>query len=321
MMNLAQRSAAQEKRRRKKALMRLISHRRFSHLAAHEGLELLERARPVRSQEPGQTAIGKNFSASLASSTIIRFVVGVANPLNLFSTSGAGLAIASVNGHILAKRSDVFGKATFCLSAQAVYPEPDCVARGSEQPFPLARPELVRERDRRQLRGMQDLVRIGIADAADDAWIGKSPLERAVFGCKGGAKRIEIAREDIDSSGIDGTQTLFARDDIQRCSVLCTGFGKHERTAGKIESRQTPAARELRSWDCQCNRPAIIKCSTSQRLPSTPIAIRLPIRLSSRTTRPSTCVSGGCAVRSRKGLARRTRSTGCATIRDSSALM
>src|SRR5258707_8389614 len=115
MMNLAQRSAAQEKRRRKKALMRLISHRRFSHLAAHEGLELLERARPVRSQEPGQTAIGKNFSASLASSTIIRFVVGVANPLNLFSTSGAGLAIASVNGHVLAKRSDVFGKATFCL--------------------------------------------------------------------------------------------------------------------------------------------------------------------------------------------------------------
>src|SRR5258707_1357935 len=146
-------------------------------------------------------------------------------------------------------RSDVFGKATFCLPAQAVYPEPNCVARGSEQPFPLARPKLVRERDRGQLRGIQDLVRIGIADAADDAWIGKSPLERAVFGCKGGAKRIEIAREDIDSSGIDGTQTLFARDDIQRCSVLCTGFGKHERTAGKIESRQTPAARELRSWD------------------------------------------------------------------------
>src|SRR5712664_1604940 len=204
MMNLAQRSAAQEKRLRKKALMRLISHRRFSHLAAHEGLEFLERARPVRSQEPGQTAIGKNFSASLASSTIIRFVVGVANPLNLFSTSGARLAIASVNGHVLAKRSDVFGKATFCLPAQAAYPDPNCVARGSEQPFPLARPELVRERDRRQLRGMQDLVRIGIADAPDD---------------------------------------------IQRCSVLCTGFGKHERTAGKIESRQTPAARELRSWD------------------------------------------------------------------------
>src|SRR6266851_3339778 len=193
---------------------RPMVRRRFSHLAAHEGLELLERARPVRSQEPGQTAIGKNFSSRLASSTVIRFVVRVANPLNLFSTSWAGLAVASVNGHVLAKRSDVFGKATFCLPAQAVYPEPNCVARGSEQPFPLARPALVRERDRRQLRGMQDLVRIGIADAADDAWIGKSPLERAVFGCKGGAKRIEIAREDIDSSGIDGTQTLLDRKSV-----------------------------------------------------------------------------------------------------------
>src|SRR6266481_4632393 len=321
MMNLAQRSAAQEKRRRKKALMRLISHRRFSHLAAHEGLEFLERARPVRSQEPGQTAIGKNFSASLASSTIIRFVVCVANPLNMFSTSGAELAIASVNSHVLAKRSDVFGKATFCLSAQAVYPEPNCVARGSEQPFPLARPELVRERDRRQLRGMQDLVRIGIADAADDAWIGKSPLERAVFGCKGGAKRIKIAREDIDSSGIDGTQTLFARDDIQRCSVLCTRFGKHERTAGKIESRQTPAARELRSWDLPVQPAGNHQVQHQPEIAFYSNRDSLAMRLSSRTTRPSTCVSGGCAVRSRKGLARRTRSTGCATIRDSSALM
>src|SRR5260370_24189986 len=91
--------------------------RRFSHLAAHEGLELLERARPVRPQEPRQTAIGKNLSASLASSTIIRFVVRVANPLNLFSTSWAGLAVASVNGHVLAKRRDIFWETSFPLCA------------------------------------------------------------------------------------------------------------------------------------------------------------------------------------------------------------
>src|SRR5258708_34726877 len=225
--------------------MRLISQRRFSSVAAHEGIEFLERARPVRSQEPGQTAIGKNFSASLASSTIIRFVVGVANPLNLFSTSGAGLAIASVNGHVLAKRSDVFGKATFCLSAQAVYPEPNCVARGSEQPFPLARAQLVRERDRRQLRGMQDLVRIGVADAADDAWIGKGHLERTILCSKGGAKRAEIARENIDSSGVNGTQTFLARKDVQRRTVRGAGFGKYERSFGKIEGSQAPAACQL----------------------------------------------------------------------------
>ncbi len=71
----------------------------------------------------------------------------------------------------------------------------------------------------------------------------------------------------------------------------------------------------------QCKRPAIIKCTTSQRAPSSPIAIRLPIRRNSRTTRPSVFVTDGCTVRSRKGLASRTRSTGCPTIRVSSALM
>jgi hypothetical protein len=63
------------------------------------------------------------------------------------------------------------------------------------------------------------------------------------------------------------------------------------------------------------------KCNTSQRSPSTPIAIRLPIRRSSRTRRPSTLVIGGRAVRSRNGLASRTRSIGRATTRSSNALI
>src|SRR5712664_2185152 len=115
MMNVARRSAAQEKRLRKRRGCRPMVCRRFSHLAAHEGLELLKRARPVRSQEPRQTSIGKNFSSRLASSAVVRFVVRVANPLNLFSTSWAGLAIPSVNRHVLAKRGDVFGKTSFRL--------------------------------------------------------------------------------------------------------------------------------------------------------------------------------------------------------------
>src|SRR5258706_5803609 len=71
----------------------------------------------------------------------------------------------------------------------------------------------------------------------------------------------------------------------------------------------------------QCNRPAIIKCSTNQRSPSTPMAIRLPIRRNSRTVRLSTFVMGGCTVRSKKGLVSRTRSIGWPTIRGSRALM
>ena len=60
----------------------------------------------------------------------------------------------------------------------------------------------------------------------------------------------------------------------------------------------------------QCSRPAIMRCSTSHRSPSRPMAMRLPTRLSSRTRRPFASERGGSAVRSRKGLVRRTPSDG-----------
>ena len=53
---------------------------------------------------------------------------------------------------------------------------------------------------------MQDFVRIRIADAADEAWVGERSLERVNFGSKRRAERSEIARENIDPSRIDGTQ-------------------------------------------------------------------------------------------------------------------
>ena len=70
----------------------------------------------------------------------------------------------------------------------------------------------------------------------------------------------------------------------------------------------------------QCSLPAIIKCSTSHRSPSIPKAIRLPTRRNSRTARHSAEAMGGCAVRSRKALASRTRSSLWPMIRASSAV-
>ena len=69
----------------------------------------------------------------------------------------------------------------------------------------------------------------------------------------------------------------------------------------------------------QCTRPVIIKCNTGQRSPSTPMAIPLPIRRSSRTVWPSTSVIDGSAVRSRKGFVNCVCWIGCAMIPGSSA--
>src|ERR1700730_18115837 len=98
--------------------------------------------------------MGVQFSISLAASAVICFVVGIANPLNLFSTPGTRLSIASVNRHTLTKRGHVFGKASFCLRSQPVYPERKCMPCCGEQPFPFVWFQLTGECDRRQLRGV-----------------------------------------------------------------------------------------------------------------------------------------------------------------------
>ena len=76
-------------------------------------------------------------------------------------------------------------------------------------------------------------------------------------------------------------------------------------------SSRASAARFDRGASCsnQWSRPAIMRCKTSQRSPSSPIARRLPIRLTCTTRRPSALAIGGSAVRRKNGdtISRRSR--------------
>ena len=76
------------------------------------------------------------------------------------------------------------------------------MARRSEEAFPLLRLQFVRERDGRELRGVQDFVRVSVADATQQTRIRKRSLQRAIFGRERGAKRGKVAREDVDSAGV-----------------------------------------------------------------------------------------------------------------------
>src|SRR5581483_10538626 len=69
----------------------------------------------------------------------------------------------------------------------------------------------------------------------------------------------------------------------------------------------------------QCSRPAIMRCNASQRSPSTPIAMRLPTRLTSSTRRPSSADGGGAVERSRNGPRIEIRSRQRPRIRSRSA--
>ena len=96
-------------------------------LAALKGLQRIERTGPVRPQQPGQAAIGQKLPSGLASRTVVGFVVGIANTLDLFATSWARLSVTPVDRHFLAKCSHLFRKISLRLGVQPVYPEPEYV--------------------------------------------------------------------------------------------------------------------------------------------------------------------------------------------------
>ena len=55
-------------------------------------------------------------------------------------------------------------------------------------------------------------------------------------------KRLEIARQYIDSSRVHRGQAFFAMEEMQRCSTCGAGFGQDQRTVGKVERRKVVSA-------------------------------------------------------------------------------
>ena len=145
--------------------------------------------------------------------------------------------------------------------------------------------ELVRERDRRELRRVENLVGVGVADAAQDARIGERALERAVLGGQCGAECVEIdARRRRCRRG---RSPRVRPRRAPRAATRGAWCRPRSGPACRWENRTRPgrcARPSFAPGGRQCSRPAIIRWSTSQRSPSRPIAMRLPMRRSSRTT-------------------------------------
>src|SRR5580698_11112472 len=83
-------------------------------------LELIECARPVRTEQSRQAAIGEELAAGLATRTVVRLVVGVADALHRLLTARTGLAITPVHRHLGAKGGDFLREAPRGLGDQAV---------------------------------------------------------------------------------------------------------------------------------------------------------------------------------------------------------
>ena len=64
--------------------------------------------------------------------------------------------------------------------------------------------------DRRETCTVQDLVRIGIADTAKEAWVGQRPLEGVVFEQKTLAECIRARIEDLEPSHVECGNGIIA---------------------------------------------------------------------------------------------------------------
>src|ERR1022692_207929 len=73
-------------------------------LAALEGFQLLQRARPLLSQQPRESPVRQYLAARLAARTVVGFIAGITNAQHLLAASRAWLPIAPVHGHPVAER-------------------------------------------------------------------------------------------------------------------------------------------------------------------------------------------------------------------------
>jgi hypothetical protein len=75
---------------------------------------------------------------------------------------------------------------------------------------------------------VQDLVRVGIADAAEQPWIGKRALQRVALAPQPLGESAQVAGLHVDAAGIQCGQRCAPVDQMQRGTAPAAGFGEHQ---------------------------------------------------------------------------------------------
>ena len=130
-------------------------------------LQLVERSRPIIFQQPRQRAVGEDAASGLAARAVVGLVVGVADPLYGGAADRARFAEPAVDGHARAERRDFLGKAVAGLGAESLDPFEENLTRGGIEPLDLARAPASARGPAARAGAMEDLVGIGVADAAE----------------------------------------------------------------------------------------------------------------------------------------------------------
>src|SRR6266545_716797 len=209
--------------------------RRRGSSCAQLGLPFLEGPRPIVLEQPRQGSVREHTAPRLAGGAVVRLVFRVADPLDGRAAHGAGASVPPVHGHPLAKRGDLFGELETYLGAQPLDPTEQGPLRRAVQPHGLLVVELPRQLKGRELRRVQDFVRVGVADAVEQPRIGEGALQGMRLGAEGGAKRRGVGGEHVEAAGIVCSKPALAPDKVQRRAMLFARLGEEERAVRKIE--------------------------------------------------------------------------------------
>src|SRR5712664_2530672 len=143
--------------------------------------ELVDRARPARLEQARERAVGEDLAAGLAARAVVGLVVRVDDTLDRRAAHRAGFAKSSVHRHDLAKGGDFLRKIRARLLAQPLGPSGERCPRRIAESLHLGPGKRLNLRERGELRPVQDLVRIGVADSAEQARVGEGALQRVVL--------------------------------------------------------------------------------------------------------------------------------------------
>src|SRR6266542_2328144 len=164
---------------------------------------LLERARPVGSEQPRQRAIREQLATRLALRAVVGLAVSKADALHGRAAVGAGLAVAAVHGHARPEGRHALGELAGRRLSQPHGPVVERRPRRVVEARMLAVAQRPRLPDRRELCLMQDLVRVRVADAGEDVRVRERALERVALARDGRAELFRRARERLDTAGIE----------------------------------------------------------------------------------------------------------------------
>ena len=74
-------------------------------------------------------------------------------------------------------------------------------------------------------RHVQDLIRIGVADAAQHTWIRQDPLQRMVFAGEAHAEIFLCAVQRLQAVQVAWSQRRLTVNNVQRCPLFRPSLG------------------------------------------------------------------------------------------------